>query len=88
MNGLSSRVRRYLLSLALAVSILARTSAILPLSSHVGDEENNCKHQTKTSNNDIADGKEVVLSSKNIGSGKDKMFTAFKGADIEIIDDL
>ena len=88
MNGLSSKVRRYLLSLALAVSILARTSAILSLSSHVSDEENDCKHQTKTPNNDIANGKEVVLTSKNIGSGKDKMFTAFEGADIEIIDNL
>lgn len=80
-------VRVLRLSLVLVVSILG-TSCILSLSSHICNEENDCKHQAETSDNDIANGKEVVLSSEDISSGEYEMFTSFERADIEIIDDF
>ena len=72
-------------SLTLVVLTLVLLT-VLPLSAHVSNEENDGEHQTKTSNNDIADSKEVVLPSKHIGGWENEVLAALEWADIEVVD--
>ena len=72
-------------SVVLVPDLLVEALTVLTLSSHVGNEEDDSEHEAKTSNDDIADGKEEVLSSEDIGSRKHEVFTTFEGADIEIV---
>lgn len=50
-----------------------------------GNQENDCEHDAKTTHYDVADSKEVVLSSKGIGGWKHKALLSFEAAHIIVV---
>ena len=75
-------------SIVISSDLLVQATSILALSAHVCNEEDDSKHEADTSDDNVADSKEEVLSSKNISGRQDEVFASFKGANIKVIDDL
>ena len=54
-------------SVVLVSHLLMEACTVLALSSHVCDEEDDSEHETETSDDNVADGEEEVLSSEDVG---------------------
>ena len=62
--------------------------SILTLSSHVCNEEDDGKHEAEATDDDVADGEEEVLSTKDICGRKDEEFASLERTHIEVIVDF
>ena len=55
------------------------------LSAHVGYEENDAEHDAECSDNDVADGQEIICASQNVRSRQNEVLAAGEWADVIVV---
>ena len=62
------RSREKVVSCGRVSDLLVHDTSVLALSAHVSNEEDDSKHEAQSTDNDVANGEEEVLTTENIGS--------------------